>query len=84
MKTPDQVLALIKKSIDEAVNDFGAYSFKDKGPWEVMDYDSILNHMKSLELDDARKVLEEVLVHRDDLTGEVLTEYLLDDLEMQL
>jgi hypothetical protein len=80
MKTPDQVLALIKKRINKAVKDFGSYSFIDKGPHEVLDYNTLLNELKSLDPEDAIKVIGEVCNYRSDGTGEVISDYFLNDL----
>lgn len=84
MKTPDQILSLIKNSIDESIQKFGSYNFFDKGPWEVLDYDTILNEMKSLDPTDAVKVCEELYSHGNDGTGEFMAESLLDDLGYSL
>lgn len=85
MKTPDQVLALLKEKLDEAVSSFGAYTLNDKGPSEVMNYKVLVYEMTSLEPEDARKVIEELYNYRDeDGTSATLCEWLLDDLGITL
>lgn len=79
MKTPDQVLTIIKESIDEAISQFGTYSYFDKGPWEVLDYNKLLNEMKSLDKSDALKISLELNNHANGV-GENLAEFLLEDL----
>ena len=83
MKTPDQVLSLIKKSIDEAIREYGEYHFFDKGPYEVLDYDSLLNEMKSLSEEDSIKIINDLDDYGDG-TGELLGEILSEDLGYSL
>lgn len=47
--------------MNEALNRFGTYSFDDKGAHEVMDISSIVSHVKSLNKEDAAKLLKEVV-----------------------
>lgn len=82
MTTPSQVFSLIKQNIDEAVEQFGSYSFNDKGPHEVLDYDYILNTIRKLKPLEIKKVIEQISVYRDDLgVGETMASYLMDDLD---
>jgi hypothetical protein len=65
----------IKKLIKEAVKTFGSYSYKDKGPREVMDIDSIVDRFQFMEAEDVVVILFEVRKVKDygeDFVREIL------------
>lgn len=53
----------IMSEIDKAIKKFGEYSFDDKGPWEVMNFDSIVKDLKDKSMKEIGFILSEVLDH---------------------
>lgn len=53
----------IMSEIDKAIKKFGEYSFDDKGPWEVMNFDSIVKDLKDKSMKEIGSILSEVLDH---------------------
>jgi hypothetical protein len=51
----------IMKQIDDAIKDFGEYSFDDKGPWEVMDIKSIKKKLTGFPSNKSIKEIASVL-----------------------
>jgi len=63
----------------EALNDFGSYTFSDKGPQEVMDTALIEEELRKLEAMEAAVILNE-LYDANEYTA-LLVEYLFDALD---
>jgi hypothetical protein len=51
----------IINKIDAAIQKFGTYSYDDKGPYEVMNIDEIINNLKTKPIKEIGKILSEVL-----------------------
>lgn len=60
-KKIDDLTLYIMRKIDEALNDFGKYSFNDKGPDEVMDFDDIMKSLEKKDANEVGKVLKDIL-----------------------
>lgn len=57
----------IMNQIENAIKDFGSYSFDDKGPWEVMDIRSIKKRLSKKTVKEIADILSEVLDNYPDL-----------------
>lgn len=53
-------LSIIGK-IDDALKQFGSYTFDDKGPYEVMDIGSIVYALKQKEVEEISTILSQIL-----------------------
>lgn len=62
----------IRKQLTEALDEFGRYTFRDKGADEVMDVASIVNALNAMPVPDVIAVLEDVYKTEDDGYGEQL------------
>ena len=51
----------IMSQIDKAIEMFGSYSFDDKGPWEVMDINSIKKNLSTKSIKEIAAILSEIL-----------------------
>ena len=51
----------IMSQIDKAIEMFGSYSFDDKGPWEVMDINSIKKNLSTKSIKEIASILSQVL-----------------------
>lgn len=51
----------IMSKIDKAIEMFGSYSFDDKGPWEVMDINSIKKNLSTKSIKEIAAILSEIL-----------------------
>ena len=51
----------IMEEIDDALIQFGHYTFSDKGPWEVMDIGTFAYKLKSMSAKEAGTILSQVL-----------------------
>lgn len=51
----------IMSKIDVAIENFGSYSFDDKGPWEVMNIKSIKKSLSEKSIKEIASILSEVL-----------------------
>lgn len=67
--------------LEEALVEFGTYSFDDKGPHEVMDLDPITKRLKELEADDAGYILKEVIARHE--RGQILVTSIVNSLDDQ-
>lgn len=52
---------IIMNETDKAIKKYGEYSFDDKGPWEVMNFDSIIKDLKEKSVTEIANILSEVL-----------------------
>lgn len=51
----------ILQELEDALSKFGAYSFDDKGPHEVMNITPITDYIKTLSKEEAAAILKEVV-----------------------
>jgi hypothetical protein len=51
----------IMSQIDNSIERFGSYSFDDKGPWEVMDINSIKKNLSTKSIKEIGAILSEIL-----------------------
>jgi hypothetical protein len=56
----------IMKEIDDALIQFGQYTFDDKGPWEVMDIGTFVYKLKSMSVKEVATILSQVLDNYND------------------
>lgn len=71
--------AQVFKELDEALEEFGRYSYYDKGPDEVMDTSPMVIYLKTLSGVDAGKWLKGLCTHKH---GERLRDHLAGYLDM--
>lgn len=51
----------IMSQIDKSIEMFGSYSFDDKGPWEVMNINSIKKSLSTKSIKEIASILSEIL-----------------------
>jgi hypothetical protein len=56
----------IMKGIDDALIQFGQYTFDDKGPYEVMDIGTFVYKLKSMSVKEVATILSQVLDNYND------------------
>lgn len=69
----------ILTELDEALKEFGTYSFDDKGPEEVMNLDGIVNTLNAMDVKEVVDILETVSAASD--RAKTLVEHLLMDMQ---
>jgi len=65
----------IIKKMNQAIKQFGEYSFQDKGASEVMDLESIANALKLETTENTKSILEDIYHHSENgkqLAGELV------------
>jgi hypothetical protein len=59
----------IMEEIDDALIQFGHYTFSDKGPWEVMDISTLVQKLKGKSSKEVGEILSHVLDNYDEYTS---------------
>ena len=68
------------KKLNEALKEFGTYSFDDKGPHEVMSIGILKSDLKAMSSEDALAALK-IMVARKDGRGQVLADAIICGLQ---
>lgn len=64
----DPIAFDIMEEIDDALIQFGHYTFSDKGPWEVMDISTLVYKLKSKPVSEIANILKQVLDNYDKIS----------------
>jgi len=72
--------AHILDELEEAIRNFGEYTFTDKGPTEVMDIDSIVSRLRARSPEIVATVISQ-LMEDDDIFANTLGEFLAEELQ---
>lgn len=64
----DPIAFDIMEEIDDALIQFGHYTFSDKGPWEVMDISTLVHKLKSKPVSEIANILTQVLDNYDKIS----------------
>lgn len=73
----EQVLDEIKDLVDIATSKFGIYALFDKGPYEVMDFDIVVNFLELSSRDEQEYIIDKLRNWRsEDGVGEYIANYL--------
>lgn len=73
----EQVLDEIKDLVDSATSKFGIYALFDKGPYEVMDFDVVVNFLELSSRDEQEYIIDKLQNWRsEDGVGKYIASYL--------